>query len=253
MTLKARVTVDVWVYFRDICSIPLLFVSADTLISSWLSYYGSEVCLKIRYCNICFFSTFAQDCFGWFGLLCFSVILLCFIVSGNVLVGNPHEATVTYGFRHDYPESSLLREFRASLCVHLGTGTYSVIFQDCNVSILESVRKEITFTARVTLHQSQWSRSPARFQWERSEVAPRWWKRWGLHCWQADKDTLLQTPLQSQIGQNSPGTRIVTELSLCLWGRIEKGKYRQLKFLWEAYLGGKWILKFSVLPFCRSI
>lgn len=171
ITVTAQVTVDVWAYFCDIYSMPLVCVSID--IWACLSYYSSGLCLEIRYCNASVFSTF---CSRLLWLLGSTVLLYDFIV-----------------FYYIWKWSSLMRRqshmvqallsgvlilwisgFPMCPCWHedwLGL-PYSMVVQDSNISIIGSVQKYITFNDLVTLYQLQCSHSPAQFQWEGPEITP---------------------------------------------------------------------------------
>ena len=106
-----------------------------------LSYYGSEVCLEIRYWNAC-----------W-GFLGFCVISLCCIVSIS-----GYGRYLSWGSDCILVETLLstvilLYGFRPSLCIPLGKGSwlglpYNIVVQDSSISIRGPVQKKsISFTA----------------------------------------------------------------------------------------------------------
>jgi hypothetical protein len=63
--VKNQLAVDVWIYFRALNSVPLVYVFVFISESCCFDYCSFVVYFEIRQCDAFSFALFAQDCFGY--------------------------------------------------------------------------------------------------------------------------------------------------------------------------------------------
>lgn len=65
--VKSILTVDVWIYFWIIYSVPLIYVSVFMTVPCCLGYKSFVVCFEVRYYDVSSFILSVQDFFGYQG------------------------------------------------------------------------------------------------------------------------------------------------------------------------------------------
>ena len=71
--LLNKLIIETWVYFWDLYSLPLIYVSILMLVPDCFDYCGLVIEFDIRYCDPSYFVLLSQDCWGYSGSFLFHI------------------------------------------------------------------------------------------------------------------------------------------------------------------------------------